>query len=291
MVRSNQAGALGTAVVSPIHLWDLTAVPQGGGTNTRYPAAFYECGFSTESSNGNVFWTTHVNGAATSAFGLDQTGTTFNYGYNPSQTYTTKTQNLTANANHEGPGANSILEKVKCTMVLNGPTARSTKWCIQLVQLSEAVTPGTELPSFTNEPTAFWQAMARPYGYSPLETGPRGELKSNIKILKTLEYIMDSPESSEDHLTSRMRHIDFSMYFNRKVNYRWGRNNDLTTMDTADIPIDATTQVFSSKPDPKARIYLMVRALCTYLGPNATPLNSLFPSYDIKLDITHKSSD
>jgi len=287
MVRSNQPGALGTTLIQPLQLWDLSAINQGSGASVNYPAAFYECQFTNETATGEVIWLTNVNNATTTAVGLDQFAGLYNPGFNPHLTYSSQPSYL-IDPTYEGQ-ADTILEKVKCTMVLNGPSQRSTKWCIQLVQLSEAVTPGV-VDASSNESTAFWQAMCRPYGYSPLETGPRGELKKNIKILKTMEYIMDSPESVEDHLTARMRHIDFSIYLNRKQNYRWGRVNDLTAMNISDIPLD-TVGSFSTKPDPKARIYLMIRALCTYQGPSVAPNNGLFPSYDIKLDMTHKKSD
>jgi hypothetical protein len=287
MVRSNQPGALGTLLVQPLHLWELTAINQGSGASVNYPAAFYECQFTNETATGQVTWLTNVNNSTTTATGLDQFAGLYNPGFNPHLTYSSQPSYL-IDQTFEGQ-ADDILEKVKCTMVLNGPTQRSTKWCIQLVQLSEEVTPGIENAS-SNEATAFWQAMCRPYGFSPLETGPRGELKKNIKYLKTVEYIMDSPESNEDHLTARMRHIDFTMYFNRKQKYRWGRVNDLTNMSTADIPLD-TVGAFSTKPEPKARIYLMIRALSSQTGPSVAPTNTVFPSYDIKLDMTHKKSD
>lgn len=291
MIRSNQQGAGGTDLIQPIHLWELNGVPQGQAADIRYPAAFYELGFSNETSSGAVKWYTHVNNAATTAVGLDQHAALFSAQYNPHLTYTDKIKDLNLQ-NYQGPGTDDIFEKVRCTMVLNGPQQRSTKWCIQLVQLSEEVTPGIGDVS-SNENTAFWQAMARPYGFSPLETGPRKELRKNIKILKTVEYIMDSPESNEDHLTARMRHVDFSMYFNRKQSYRWGRINDLTNMNVQDVPNDQIfgPGVFSTKVEPKARIYLMIRALCQYQGPNVVPTNAVYPSYDLKLELTHKSVD
>jgi hypothetical protein len=291
MIRSNQSGAAGTDLIQPIHLWELNGVPQGQAADIKFPAAFYELGFNNETSSGAVKWYTHVNNAATTATGLDQSAGLFSPNYNPHLTYTDKIKDLNLQ-NYQGPGTDDILEKVRCTMVLNGPQQRSTKWCIQIVQLSEEVTPGIG-DATSNENTAFWQAMARPYGFSPLETGPRKELRKNIKVLKTVEYIMDSPESNEDHLTSRMRHVDFSMYFNRKQSYRWGRINDLTNMNVQDVPNDQIfgPNVFSTKVEPKARIYLMIRALCQYQGPNVAPTNAVYPSYDIKLDITHKSVD
>jgi len=285
-----QTGALGTAVRMPIHLWDITACPQGTGAGVLHPAIFYDCNFSNETSTGSVGWTTHVNGAATTAAGLDQRASGNSINYNALPTYISTQRQVVASGIDSGPGESSFLEKVHASFVLNGPQQRATKWCIQLVQLSEVVSPGVD-PDSSNTSTAFWQAMAKPYGYSPLETGPRRDLRKHIKILKTMVFTMDSPESSEDHLTARMRHVDFKAFLNRKLNYRWGHANDLVNLNAQDVPRDTTTTAYSSHVEPKARIYIMIRALCTYQGPNVEYSNTIYPSYDLKLDITHKSMD
>jgi hypothetical protein len=285
-----QTGILGTAVRMPVHLWDLTAVPQGTGAGILYPAVFYDLNFSNETSTGTVGWTTHVNNASATATGLDQRASGNTINYNPTVTYASTQKELVSSGIEGGPGASSYLEKVRATLVLNGPQQRATKWCIQLVQLSDEVIPGVN-PDSSNTPTAFWQSMAKPYGFSPLETGPRRELTKHIKYLKTMTFSMDSPENSEDHLTARMRHVDFSAYLNRKLNYRWGHTNDLVNLNVQDVPRDNTTSSFSSHVHPKARIYLMIRALCTYQGPSVAYSNTIYPSYDIKMDITHKSMD
>jgi len=286
-----QSGLAGTAVRMPIHLWDLTAVPQGTGAGVLYPAIFYDCNFSNETSTGVVGWTTHVNNASTSATGMDQRAAANTINYNPVPTYATTQKELISSNIEGGPGATSLLEKVHATFVFNGPQQRSTKWCVQLVQFDEKVVPGVAADS-SNVATAFWQSMAKPYGYSPLETGPRRELSKLYKVLKTMTFVMDSPESGEDHLTARMRHVDFKAYLNRKLSYRWGHSNDLVALNTQDVPRDANvTNSFASHVEPKARVFLMIRALCTYQGPSVAYSNTIYPSYDIKLDITHKSMD
>jgi len=274
----------------PIHLWDLTAVPQGTGANLSRPALFYSCQFTNETSAGSVTWQTHVNGTVATATGLDQRGNLGSINYNPTITYSSSQREAILSGVDGGPGANSYLEKVNASLILNGPQQRSTKFLIQVVQLSEEVIPGASHDT-SNVNTAFWQAMAKPFGFSPLETGPRMELRKHIKILKTLEYLMDSPESSEDHLTARMRHVNFTMFLNRKLNYRWAHANDLVTINVADVPVDSGTTPFATHVHPKARIFLMIRALCTFTGPSVSATNLIYPSYDMKLDITHKSMD
>lgn len=289
-LAANQPGLAGTALDMPIHLWDLTAAPQGSGTSLLRPAVFYNCQFTNETATGSVQWQTHVNGAVALATGLDQRATLGSINYNPTATYvTTQREGVTAGF-EGGPGATSFLEKVNASLILNGPQQRATKWLIQVVQLSEEVIPGAN-PDSSNVNTAFWQAMAKPFGYSPLETGPRMELRKHIKVLKSLEYLMDSPENSEDHLTARMRHVNFTMYLNRKLNYRWSHVNDLVAINAADVPIDSGTASFACHVHPKARVFLMLRALCTFTGPSVAATNLIYPSYDMKLDITHKSMD
>ena len=107
-----------------------------------------------------------------------------------------------------GGGAKSYIESFKAKFVLNGPQTKPTKFCIQLVQLSETVTPGW---AGTNDTiaNAFWQAMSKLYGFSPLDPGPSAHLRKYLKVLKTMTVVMDSPESSEDHvnlLTTRQLH-------------------------------------------------------------------------------------
>jgi hypothetical protein len=66
-------------------------------------------------------------------------------------------------------------------MALNGPQQRSKKWRIQVIQIFDEVTPGIT-DDYSNAANAFRQAMARAFGFSPTETGPRMKLKKHIKI-------------------------------------------------------------------------------------------------------------
>ena len=231
-----------------------------------------------------------INNVVTTTTGLDQRANIGTINWNLTMTYASSNKDLILARVEGGPGAVSFLEKANISLILSMPQQRATKWLIHFVHLSDEVTPGSN-PDSSNDNIAFWQAMAKAFGYSPLETGPRMELRKHIKILKSMEYIMDSPETVEDHLTARMRHVNFTSYLNRKCDYRWDHNNDLVTLNAQVVPVDATTNVFATHVHPKARVFLMIRALCTYQGPSVAWNNTVYPSYDIKIDMTHKSMD
>lgn len=288
-IASLQSGAPGTELRTPVHLWDLTAVPQGGGGSTiYYPAMFHELYFTDETNTADVRWYTSQNGSfQVQTDSKDSKGTILDRRYCFDQTYVTKVSDRSSTSN-AGPGAISYIEKVRANLVLNGPQQKACKWCVQLVQLSDEVTPGV----VSDMATEFWQGMAKPYSYNPLETGPRNHLRKHYKVLKSYYVNMDSPDSTEDHVQSRMRHLDILAFLNRRANYRWGEDGDKVFMDAADIPDDddlALNNLFQTHVHPKARVYLMIRALCTF-SEGAYSHNTQ-PSYDVKIDVTHRSFD
>lgn len=295
-IASNQPLGTLTAVECPVHLWELTAAPQGTPTEVSYPATFYRLFFNSEISSGTHYWRTYVGGSdlALNNFN-EQDTTTFQKEYQLYPTYDSKRQYFdgTSNVNQDcGPGEHSFIESFKMKLILNGPQQRPTKWCIQLVQLSPEVTPGVPTTSpHGNIADAFWQQMAKPYGYSPLEKGPQGKLRKHIKVLKSMYVTMDSPENSEDHLSCRMRQIDFSGFLNRRANYDWFYNTDKVGLNTDDIPENAAGagDIRSTHVHPRARVYVMIRALCTLTGTEWSAAQ--YPSYDILMDVTHKSLD
>lgn len=283
-IGSYQPGLAGTEIMMPVHMWDLTTLPQGRSSSTVHPNNFYELAFTNETSSGNPNWYTYVNGVYQLVTGLSDAAVGYTEEYQLYQTYTRDADNITIPA-HEG-GADSFIEKFNAQIVLNGPTQKACKWCIQLVQLSDEVTPGVDTGSevYRN----FWQQMAKPYGFSPIETGPRMELRKHLKVLKSYYCNMDSPESNEDHLNARVQHVDFRGHLNRKCNYRWDFRGDGVNLSADDVPEDTQTTVFSTHVHPRARVYIMIRALCQQ-RLNQDWAASFFPSYDIKLDVYHKS--
>lgn len=295
-IRSNRP-APGQPVECPVHLWEVTGACQANGSRTGidFPASFYKLEFDDTGSSHTANFTTIVGGSTVNVNGFDIHSPVEQKDYSLYPTWSDQRKYFDGasgiNASF-GVGAKSYLESFKAKFVLNGPTQRPTKWCIQLVQLKETVTPGW---AGTNDTvaTAFWEAVHKPYGFSPLDPGPASHLRKYMKVLKTMVVTMDSPESSEDHVSSRMRHVDFTAFLNRKCNYAWGQNEDLTNLGTDDIPENGTLvagQEFSTHVHPNARVYIMIRALCTFRD-NEIPTNAVYPSYDLLLQTTHRSMD
>jgi hypothetical protein len=295
-IASVQPSGTGFPLTQPVHLWDLTCMTKGTGTGFKHPVGFYELGFTNELETGTVQWKV-----------IDDTGirnlsdqekvpyTTSNdavSGFSPqyqmhlSQTDSSSVLVPSQTGRLGLDGKYSYIESFKAHLMLNGPQQKATKWCIQLVQFSEEVSPYQQ----TELATAFWQQLAKPYGYNPLEPGLRASLRRHMKILKTVVVNMDAPESSEDHLNARMRQVDFRGFLNRNANYKWDFESDRVNLDRNDVvnDFDQDHNVFSTHVHPKARIYMMVRALCT-LDQTAGWSAASQPSYDIKLDVVHRN--
>lgn len=296
-IVSSQPLGTGTDVECPVHLWELTAAPQGTRNQVSYPATFYRLFFNSESASGTHYFRTYsgaIDKAANSYNMQDVDLFQKEFQLYPSDSTKRTYFDGTSDINKDvGPGTLSFIEKFNMKLILNGPQQRATKWCIQLVQLAPEVTPGNTVVSPNgNVAEAFWQQMSKPYGFSPLESGPTGRLRKYFKVLKSMYVTMDAPENSEDHISCRLRHIDFSGFLNRKANYNWSNREDTVSLNSDDIPENAQLDPSdrrSTHVHPRARVYVMIRALCTLTGDTYTPAQ--YPSYDIKLDVHHRHLD
>jgi hypothetical protein len=291
MLASNQKSGPGTYMEVPLHLWELNAGIQARGGTTSYPVIFYKCGFSSEVAASVVSWRAAISSSlpVDAVTSTDHSRITVAPGFNYSV--------VDADASSEnldpgflgGVGARGYISGVKMKMILNSPQQRSCKWVIQLVQLHEDVTPGIQ----STEATAFWQAMTKPYAYSPISDGIRAAQKKYIKILKTMTIIQEAPESDEDHLTARMKHVDIMYHLNRTMNFKWGENTDKIDMVTEDQPIVTNNSAYTTHVHAKARMYMMIRTLCEFSagtsGVPVDPSNILYPSYDYNMKFYHKS--
>lgn len=304
-IVSNQIGAANTRIDQPVHLWDLTAVPQGvNSTGLQYPATFHQLYFTNETPTGVHVWETKVGGgspAIVTSFGTRNNTVDKAWGWYPTDNnLSLRASSTVSDLNRiAAPGAKSVLQKVNVKMILNGPQTKPTKWCIQLVQLKQNVTPGVAVtasnPNGTLLADAFWSAIAKPFGYSPLDNQMPRRLQQYIKVLKTWTVVMDTPESVEDHLRARMHHLNLNINLNRSCNYLWGTESDRITANTVDIPengyINSGDNEYLCQVHPNARVWLMVRALCEFQGPSIGPTDQLFPSYDIIMNATHRIMD
>lgn len=284
-------------VEQPVHLWDVSAVPQvsTAGSTTNHPFIRYQLFFTNSTSSASARWEYATGGGFTTITDPELPGvsTSLNKAVQLYPTYMDSTEYSSgATMSNTGafPGAKSFLESVNAKLAFYSPTQAPTRIQVQLVQLADDVTPGKT----SDLATAFWQSMAKPWGYSPLEQGDYRLRKKYMRVLKTVLIDMEAPESTEDHVNARMKHLDFSMNLNRRCNYKWGKLADKIELDSADTPENASFDSGDSPicfVHPKARVYMLIRGLVTFRQATDTADSTNSPSYDIKLQTTHRSFD
>lgn len=273
----------------PLHLWELTGSTQGQATSTLSPVVFYKLCFGNSTNSANVFWRAAVTSqtatdtVAAGDINIFRDVTTAPEEFNMTLNKADTIQDISL-AVHTGPGARGYLAGVSAKLLLNGPQNAPTKWIIQLVQLHEDVVPGANI---SDAQTAFWQAMIKPLMFSPLADGLHSMQKKYIKILKTHVIEMDAPESTEDHLVSRTKY--FKQYFNlnRTLNFKWGIGQAKMHLENDSVVKDINLNSFSTHVEPKARVYLMIRAEAAQSSTGSDVL--INPSYDYVMRFYHKS--
>lgn len=294
-LESVQTGTAGTRVIAPVHLWDISAVPNAyTATNIAYPYVCHRLTFTSETDGatcewqhrtGATSWASTIGNKDPKAITVDKTTQLYEV-FSTKQAFETGAPSI-ANAN-SAIGGKSYLQAANMRMCLYGPQQAPVKFLIQIVQLHEDVGVDKSDPMAT----AFWQAIAKPYGYSPLEIGNHALVKKKMKVLKSRVITLDAPESIEDHVQARMRQLNMQVNLNRKCNYNWGYYADKIHYDEADMPEEADfdAQKNASHVHPNARVYVMIRALTTFQGPSGTATTANSGSYDIRLYASHRKS-
>lgn len=294
VLQSVQNGATGTTVESPIHLFDVTAVPQSTFDGTVvYPTSHFVCTFSNETDLGNVVWRSYDGtGALTALSNDDQSLSIQNkerawylVDSDGHGQYTTSV----AQNNLQFPGSHSLLESFNANLLFYSCRSHCTKFEVALIQLTEDVSPF----EITERATAVWQAMHKAWGYNPIETGNNRLVGKNIKFLKRMTFMIDSPNGTGDaDAASRIRQVNFGGYLNRKCNYNWGKQTDRLAIGAEDTFENGNANIgYSTHVHPKARVYMMIRALVPYRtgGTAGVPDYNTAASYDIHLTTTHRN--
>lgn len=288
-MSSNQAGAPGTVVESPIHLFDLSAVPQSNSAGTiLYPTTHYVLGFTNETDTGGVRWLTYDGAGALNTVPTDDLSFSTQNKERAFYLMTSTGRGSFASGNTlnntQFAGAHSILEKFAANMLFYGARDHCTKFEISLVQLTEDVSPHTS----NDRATAVWQAMHKSYGYSPLENGNTHLIRQHIKVLKRQTFILDSPTAGETDSAARIREYKFSGFLNRKCDYNWGKYTDKMTLNAQDTQENGNSSLsYATHVHPKARVYMMIRAMVPYTTGGQTPATSA--SYDLHLTTVHRN--
>jgi hypothetical protein len=146
------------------------------------------------------------------------------------------------------------------------------------------------------ERNAFLGSLVQPYAYSPLVVNnfQQGKyfkiLKRNFVMIQPVQST-ELPSGATGTVTNpHQRQLDLFLRMNRKCRYDWvGR----TQVDANDGAYDLNTgELNQIDVDPKARIFLMVRATCCEMQTSTDdwPIQAVTryqPSYDIVIRKSH----
>lgn len=267
----------------PLHLWDVTAVPNSNAGAVNNAQAGYKLCFDATGTPTSYSWRAMGNAMSVRNIGLGPTSP---------NTY---------------PCDASLLRGVKAKFMFYAPQGISTKITVSLVQImddkfhppksalgavldvGQSVANDTSLGSSTDVGgIAFWQAAVHKSAKNPVCIDNGNSLR-NLKILKSSTFYMN-PKETTDTTNTTLHQFDFYHKFARRVRYNWQDQNVIALMGNPDTVGDDSAAVNQNQckcsPEPRARLYLMVTGVSKY-NNEATFTAGYWPSYDICLRTYH----
>lgn len=281
----------GTTAHFPLHLFNLTGRPNyvrdiPTGTSTFWtPMPAYVLTGPT-GSTGNFAWSYLGGQGANGSSGSHA-------GYKAWQL-----EHSDHAVTNNAPLSGDTLDWVQAKIMLYGTNTTPTKFMIDVVQFMDDTlypqTYGTDWPVVdppvntydpgaptedvkgTRERNQFWQSMVKPLVYSPLVVGNYGEAKvgKKMKIIRSMTHMIN-PTSLVDttsgagtpRVIPNMRQVELFIRFNRNQNYDYEGRVQVDPDDASYVQTIQNTINIDVKP--KARIFLMLRALCPDSGQDA----------------------
>nr|AMH87754.1 putative capsid protein [Pacific flying fox faeces associated circular DNA molecule-2] len=275
----NPSGTYNGQFTAPVHLYSLTAAPQGSDAASR-PTARYTLVRPSESASYITFQkSTEV--------------------WKPINTAQGETLSMSY------PGQMDVLKAVSLKFVLFGALTRPVRYRIDMVQILDQTLQPDWLYNYGSQQgpeqaaaLAFWTELHREYLFSPCSFANGNATKGKIKYIKSWTHLFQPRDTTETgagtgydtSLTPIAHSHIFNIYhrFNRIQRYNYS-DTGFTTEPTAGVDTPITNfGVNRQDVHPRARIYLMVRALsCT---PNVKSQNvpAISPSYDLSMRTYHE---
>lgn len=242
--RQNAAGN----VMLPVHIWDITSLPNQADGVLTYPDAGYGLSVSNNTSTADA--TTYVlnsqdNAGVTrsnnSAWVMENVSDTSRFGYACRKAYHHWTH---------------------FKLNLYGTRARATKFKVDLIMLNEEFADFIQGGTTNYDKRKLYDYLARPYIYNNLNSGDP-QTRDDIKLLKTYETTVAPITTDEYNAGSSVPHMQTLSWFinhNRLRRYDWRRDlgPGLDQNAAFDQEVSSGTD---TRVDPKKRLYVVIRAL------------------------------
>jgi len=265
-LSSVQPGGTLTSLFAPLHIFDLTCVPNANGTTAIGQTVGYHLGFSNETSTASAIWTVLPTNVAGSSQWVAMTA---------------------PNANPERmEGGQSYLDWVSIKMLLYAQSQFPTKVKIDLVQFKrDTLVPSPDSGSSTPEADAFWQSLTHSYMWNPIHP-TNSNWKKYLRILKSVTVEMDAKETDEQ-TPCRYKEVNMFLKLGRKLNYRWLESDLAGFTSTSTIEAQTNTAANQARVHPRQRIFLMIRSVSPLLFPNGVATSANTVTYDIGMTKKH----
>lgn len=190
-----------------------------------------------------------------------------------------------------------LVKTVKTRLLFYGCTAKPTRFDLDLISINDdSLQPDVSAPvnanasenvNYVGARNAFWNAMVRPYLWSPLMIGDTKAMSGKkYKVHQHSSFLLQEKLSNEpSSFAGHMKQVDYSMHLNRIQRYDWNNKNPTWGANSS---MASELNDLASVASPKRRLYLMIRAQSTF-NNGATVDPSKNPSYDLLLRSTHQS--
>lgn len=228
------------------------------------------------------------------------------------------TRYLTTDRNSDAyPGKASILDYMDLKLVFYGPQNAYCKFFVDLVQFQHdspsplrltttdqyGVDHPTDMIQGIFEHEDCMEALVKPLIVNPIVDTQPGALKG-LKILKSWQFHTNPETTIDKATTGQQKIVKIFHRFNRQCNWNWHNEHDENFANIiatdADVSYKPDLNVNAAHVDPRARVYLMIRATNYTVWEkltnsstgegfqyNVTADPAWDPTYDINIKVKH----
>lgn len=168
------------------------------------------------------------------------------------------------NTQRSFPNDRSIMKWCMMELELNGQRANPTKYTIEVCKFSEEVVPMLNLGTDITDGNygEFWDSHTKQYTFSPLSQLVNGYAVKKVQILRRYNVAIDPTATFETDARPHVKTFRIFLRTNTKCTYNWklANPNVQNVADFEDVDFKQEDNENQSQVDPKARIFLIIRA-------------------------------